>query len=398
MALRPFPSFRFQQLNRAYQTDPRRLLGQQLNQAGVSAAPVATPLQGLGRLAQALVGAKLQRDAIDAQVTREEDFRKNIATALSGYDFSNQPGLAALAQYSPEQVLPLVASLDVKKATTKPTETFSTLSKEQAIARGLPIDRGQVYQVGSISKQVKPIGSTSTGGMGSSANILNRVIELSNVEKRTNTEEQELRGLKALLGKDQRINRINPTTNNTESIVIPGLNVDSILTGQTGENENESVIVKEAKLTAPEASFVSDAASASNDIKTIIDIMFNGDLQNGKYNQNVAVLSGSSIGRAGSGDAQKLFNAIQNLVDLRLRKRTGATANQQEINLYLSQVVPGITTRGSTVRSNIERLIIELGTNIEAFKQGRNIKGLVNINVEDYLKKDDKKNSNQVNF
>ena len=100
------------------------------------------------------------------------------------------------------------------------------------------------------------------------------------------------------------------------------------------------------------------------------------------------------MGRSTSGDAQKLYNAIQNLVDLRLRKRTGATANQQEIDLYLSQVVPGITTRGSTVRANVERLIIELGTNIEAFKQGRTIKNLPNINVNDYLKKSDKETTN----
>ena len=82
MAIRPFPSFRFQQLNRAYQSDPRRILGQQLNQAGVSAAPVATPLQGLGRLAQALVGAKLQRDAIDAQAKREDDFTNQITSMI----------------------------------------------------------------------------------------------------------------------------------------------------------------------------------------------------------------------------------------------------------------------------------------------------------------------------
>ena len=82
MAIRPFPSFRFQQLNSAYQSDPRRILGQQLNQAGVSAAPVATPLQGLGRLAQALVGAKLQRDAIDAQAKREDDLTNQITSMI----------------------------------------------------------------------------------------------------------------------------------------------------------------------------------------------------------------------------------------------------------------------------------------------------------------------------
>jgi len=402
MAIRPFPSFRFQQLNSAYQSDPRRILGQQLNQAGVSAAPVATPLQGLGRLAQALVGAKLQRDAIDSQVTREDDFRKNIATALSGIDLSSTPGLSALSQLSPELALPLAANLDIKRATTKPTETFTTLTNQQAQNQGLPVDRGQVYQIGSVSKQIKPIGSTTSSSMGSSAAQLQRVIQLSNLPNLSNAQQQEFDGLKALLSKDQRINRINPVTQNQESIVIPGLKIESILTGNESkvtEKDDEPIITKAAKLTEKEASFVSDAASASNDIKTIIDIMFGGDLQGGQYNQGVAILSGSSIGRAGSGDAQKLYNAIQNLVDLRLRRRTGATANQQEIDLYLSQVVPGVATRDSTVRANIERLIIELGTNIDAFRQGRNIKNLPNINVNDYLKKDDKKtNSNLINL
>ena len=402
MAIRPFPSFRFQQLNRAYQSDPRRILGQQLNQAGVSAAPVATPLQGLGRLAQALVGAKLQRDAIDAQVTREDDLRKNIGTALSGIDLSKTPGLSAYSNLFPELALPLAANLDIKRATTKPTETFTTLTNQQAQNQGLPVDRGQVYQIGSVSKQIKPIGSTTSSSMGSRAAQLTRIIQLSNLSNLSNEQKQEFDGLKALISREQRINRVNPQTGDSESIVIPGLNIESILIGNESkvtEKDDKPIITKTAKLSEKEAGFVSDAASASNDIKTIIDIMFGGDLQGGQYNKGVAILSGSSIGRAGSGDAQKLYNAIQNLVDLRLRSRTGATANQQEIDLYLSQVVPGVATRDSTVRANIERLRIELGTNIDAFRQGRNIKNLPNINVNDYLKKDDEKtNSNLINL
>jgi len=95
-------------------------------------------------------------------------------------------------------------------------------------------------------------------------------------------------------------------------------------------------------------------------------------------------------GRAASGDAQKLYNAIQNLVDLRLRKRTGATANQSEIDLYQSQVLPGFTTRDTTARANVERLLVELSSNIKAFKQGRNVKGLPNIDLDSYLKKSEK--------
>ena len=406
MGLPNSPSFRYKALNPAYQSDPRRILGQQLMQQGSSSAPVATPLQGLGRLSSALVGAYLQKGAIDRQVAREDEYKNQLANALGGIDLSKTPILAGLSNVAPEVALPLAANMEITKATTKPTETFTTLSNEQATALGLDISRGQVYQQGSISKSIKNISGSQTGSMGSMANMLNRAIELNNMTSRSNLENQELLGLKQILSRPTNIQTINEATGNTELKKIPGINLDSILTGnvsQASQNgtkpEEKPIITKTSKLTEKEASFVSDAASASNDIKTIIDIMFGGDLQSGQYNQTVAVLSGSSIGRAGSGDAQKLYNAIQNLVDLRLRKRTGATANQQEIDLYLSQVVPGITTRGSTVRANVERLIIELGTNIDAFKQGRTIKNLPNINVNNYLKKSDKETtSNKINL
>jgi len=401
MAIRPFPSFRFQQLNSAYQSDPRRILGQQLNQAGVSAAPVATPLQGLGRLAQALVGAKLQRDAIDAQVTREDDFRKNIGTALSGIDLSSTPGLSALSQLSPELALPLAANLDIKRATTKPTETFTTLTNQQAQNQGLPVDRGQVYQIGSVSKQIKPIGSTTSSSMGSAAAQLQRVIQLSNLPNLSNAQQQEFDGLKALLSKDQRINRINPVTQNQESIVIPGLKIDSILTGsenRVSEKDDEPIITKAAKLNKTESAYVSDLASATKDIKTVIDIAFNGDLQSGEYNQAVSVASGTRIGRAGSGDAQRLFRALDNLSDLRLRKRTGATANPFEVTQYRDAVIPGITTRADTFRTNIERLITELSSQVNSFKQGRTIKGLPKIDLNDYLKPETQNSNTIINL
>jgi|TARA_A100001388_G_C28774294_1_gene506146 hypothetical protein len=406
MGLPNSPSFRYKALNPAFQSDPRRILGQQLQQQGLSSAPVRTPLQGLGRLSSALIGAYLQKGAIDRQVARENEYQNQLANALAGIDLSKTPILSGLSNVAPEVALPLAANMEITKATQKPTETFTTLSNEQAQAKGLDTSRGQVYQIGSVSGSIKNISGSQTGSMGSMANMLNRAIELNNNPNRSNAENQELLGLKQILSRPTNINVVNPETNNIELKQIPGINLESVLSGnvsQASQNgtkpEEKPIITKTSKLSEKEASFVSDAASASNDIKTIIDIMFGGDLQNGQYNQSVAVLSGSSIGRAGSGDAQKLYNAIQNLVDLRLRKRTGATANQQEINLYLSQIVPGITTRGSTVRANVERLIIELGTNIEAFKQGRSIKNLPNINVNDYLKKSDQKTtSNKINL
>jgi hypothetical protein len=402
MGLPNSPSFRYKALNPAYQSDPRRILGQSLMTQGSSSAPVATPLQGLGRLSSALVGAYLQKGAVDRQVAREDAYKDSLTQALSGIDMSKTPFLQSIAQFNPEGALNLGGQLEIKRATTKPTETFRTLTNEEAVAQNLPVDRGQVYQIGSVGKQIKPIGSTTGASMGTSVAQLNRAIELTNKETLTGPESQELRGLKALLKKDTRINTINPTTGNTESIVLPGVDIENILTGIETKTDvkDDPKITKQAKLSEKESSFISDAASAANDIKTVVDIMFNGDLQSGEYNQIVSIGAGTRTGRAASGDAQRLYNAIQNLVDLRLRKRTGATANQSEIDLYQSQVLPGFTTRDSTARANVERLLVELSANIKAFKQGRNVKGLPDIDLDSFLEKSDNKTkkSNLINL
>ena len=400
------PSFRFKALNPAFQSDPRRILGQQLQQQGLSSAPVRTPLQGLGRLSSALIGAYLQKGAIDRQVARESDFQDKLTNALSGLDMSKTPFLQGLSTVAPETVLPIAAQMEMTKATKTPPETFTTLSNQQAVNAGLPVDRGQVYQVGSISKQIKPIGSTTTPSMGTAVNQLNRAIELKNKSTLSLPEQQELRGLEAILKRPQNINKINKQTGDTELIQIPGIDLNTILTGNenqvtqdTTKPDKKPIIVKQAKLNKTEAAYVSDLASATNDIKTVIDIAFNGDLQNGDYNQTVSVASGTSIGRASSGDAQRLFRALDNLSDLRLRKRTGATANPFEVTQYRDAVIPGITTRADTFRSNIERLITELASQVNSFKQGRNIQGLPQINLNDYLKKSEQKtNSNLVNL
>jgi hypothetical protein len=396
------PSFRYKALNPAYQSDPRRILGQQLMQQGSSSAPVQTPLQGLGRLSSALVGAYLKKGAIDRQVAREGEYQDQLSNALSGMNLPANSPINALGLINPELAINAAVSRQTALDARKPTETFRTLTNEEAVAQNLPVDRGQVYQIGSVGKQIKPIGSTTGASMGTSVAQLNRAIELTNKETLTGPESQELRGLKALLKKDTRINTINPTTGNTESIVLPGVDIENILTGIETKTDvkDDPKITKQAKLSEKESSFISDAASAANDIKTVVDIMFNGDLQSGEYNQIVSIGAGTRTGRAASGDAQRLYNAIQNLVDLRLRKRTGATANQSEIDLYQSQVLPGFTTRDSTARANVERLLVELSANIKAFKQGRNVKGLPDIDLDSFLEKSDNKTkkSNLINL
>ena len=93
------PSFRYKQLNPAYQSDPRRILGQSLMTQGNSYAPVQTPLQGLGRLSSALVGAYLQKGAMDRQVTREDERTKQIMGMIPE---NASPEMRAYAQSNPE--------------------------------------------------------------------------------------------------------------------------------------------------------------------------------------------------------------------------------------------------------------------------------------------------------
>ena len=101
------PSMQFQQLNPAFQSDPRRILGQTLMGQGTSTAPVRTPLEGLGRLSSALVGAYLQRKAGDAQVERETEARDALLASLPA---DASPMLRNLVQVNPGAVQSAMAT------------------------------------------------------------------------------------------------------------------------------------------------------------------------------------------------------------------------------------------------------------------------------------------------
>ena len=116
------PSFRYKQLNPAYQSDPRRILGQQLMQQGSSSAPVATPLQGLGRLSSALVGAYLQKGAMDRQVSREEERTNQIMGMIPA---NASPEIRAYAQSNPEGFMAVFG-----QSMFKPTTTTSLVTPE----------------------------------------------------------------------------------------------------------------------------------------------------------------------------------------------------------------------------------------------------------------------------
>ena len=74
------PSFRFQDLNRAFQLDPRNTLSNALLQQGMRGGPVRTPLEGIGRLSQSLVGAMLQKRALDRLEGQETTRQENLQT------------------------------------------------------------------------------------------------------------------------------------------------------------------------------------------------------------------------------------------------------------------------------------------------------------------------------
>ena len=72
------PSFRFQDLNKAFQLDPRNTLSNALLQQGMRGGPVRTPLEGIGRLSQSLVGAMLQKRALDRLEGQETTRQSNL--------------------------------------------------------------------------------------------------------------------------------------------------------------------------------------------------------------------------------------------------------------------------------------------------------------------------------
>ena len=72
------PSFQFQDLNRAFQLDPRNTLSNALLQQGMRGGPVRTPLEGIGRLSQSLVGAMLQKRALDRLEGQETTRQSNL--------------------------------------------------------------------------------------------------------------------------------------------------------------------------------------------------------------------------------------------------------------------------------------------------------------------------------
>ena len=192
------PSMQFQQLNQAFQSDPRRILGQALQQQGASAAPVRTPLQGLGRLSSALIGAYLQRRAGDAQVERETAMTNQIMgmlpenatagqrafAAANPVAFAQLAGQAAFAPTSQAftssvdgggtiygtrttgpfgQKSETVSGFAAPPKPSKPLDKFRPLTAAEIESYGLTADEAQNFQINETTgRLVSPRGAAPT--------------------------------------------------------------------------------------------------------------------------------------------------------------------------------------------------------------------------------------------
>ena len=193
MALRPraMPTFQFQRLNPSFQSDPRRILGQALMGQGASTAPVRTPLQGLGRLSSSLVGAFLQREALEGQAQREaaatdalmgmlpENVSPQVRAAVQAAPGSFEPAIMAsmLQPTTQSELTNLGEFTGVRTTQTNPITgqtsstlgnlvqpraaavSYTTLTDEQAKAEGFDTSKGQKYQRSSAGA-TKQIGAT----------------------------------------------------------------------------------------------------------------------------------------------------------------------------------------------------------------------------------------------
>jgi len=386
------PSFRYKALNPAFQSDPRRILGQQLMQQGSSSAPVATPLQGLGRLSSALVGAYLQKGAVDRQIAREGEYQDQLSNALSGMNLPANSPIKALFPFAPETALGAAINRDtnLEIAKAKAPATFSTPTAEEISAAGGNPDATGFYQKNNKTNKLEftRIDNIPKSGFPSLVNELIRIDKIL-PKDRTRADDLMFKFYSAQLSRDREVPIMDEKTGNTVLRKIPGINVKSILSGEVAnaeekvsEDKKNENVVKFAKLNQTESKFVGQLKSAQGELDQLLKIFFkDGDLENGEINTSVIAslnIPGASLF---SEEAQIANNILMNLSDLRLRDKTGATANPGEVKLYYGLVQPNITDKAGLVRQKIRRLVNELNNNIQIFSQGRKIKDLKELSI-----------------
>ena len=390
------PSMQFQQLNQAFQSDPRRILGQALMGQGASSAPVRTPLQGLGRLSSALVGAYLQRKAGDAQVERENQYSSQLANALTGLGKDVPSAITTLGQVPGMEIPALTAAANYQTtvAGRTPQNTRRDMTPSQVEATGRDPSLG-VYQIDTLGAIYPPSGSQVSGDISNRFDQINEVIRLSQLDNLTPAESLRL----DLFTKDLATPRPVPVPDGaggTVTVMQPGLDVSSLTGGltvtgdaasqgdPTGNNDvsgipgGKVVARKPAQLSSTESKFVANLSSAKVDLNAVLNKLFPDGLD-GDVNRSLVVGLNTPAAGAFSGDIQIIRNALNNLADLTTRDRSGATAPPEERQFFFNQILPAATDTSETVRFKLKRLVNNFNTNVDAFGAGRNIPGLIKL-------------------
>ena len=250
------PSMQFQQLNPAFQSDPRRILGQALMQQGTSAAPVRTPLQGLGRLSSALVGAYLQRKAGDEQVRREDEARDALLASLPA---NASPMLRNLVQTAPGAVQTAMATSAFQPTTTAFTENIE----------------GTPGAVGYGTKTINPLtGAESTSFSG----IYKPPAARKPLDKFRPLNAAEITGL-GLTEETARDFQINETTGKVSRLsgAAPTVNITQAAETEFAKGYSKSQIKQLEKLTE-QANLAAENEDAINSILTLYNRVENEGL------------------------------------------------------------------------------------------------------------------------
>jgi len=394
------PSMQYQQLNQAFQSDPRRILGQTLMGQGASSAPVRTPLQGLGRLSSALIGAYLQRRAGDAQVERESEYSNQLANALTGLGDNIPSAITTLGRVPGMEIPALTAAANYQTtvAGRTPKNTRRDMTPDEVKATGRDPSLG-VYQIDTLGAIFPPSGSQVSGDISNRFDQINEVIRLSQTDNLTQQEQMRL----DLFTKDLARPRpvvVPDGAGGTVTVMQPGLDVSSITGGQTvtgdaalqgdptagttggadvaGIPGGTVVAQKPAQLSSTESKFVANLSSAKVDLNAVLNKLFPDGL-GGDVNRSLVVGLNTPAAGAFSGDIQIIKNALNNLADLTTRDRSGATAPPEERQFFFNQILPAATDTAETVRFKLKRLVNNFNTNVDAFSAGRNIPGLIKL-------------------
>ena len=145
------PSFQFQDLNRAFQLDPRNTLSNALLQQGMRGGPVRTPLEGIGRLSQSLVGAMLQKRALDRlegqEATRIEE--QNIQSANLANALNQQ--LAQLPDDSP--IKPIIQNIQSSSGSQEALNALAQIQTRNLTVTPPPIFKDILDVNGNIVGQ-----------------------------------------------------------------------------------------------------------------------------------------------------------------------------------------------------------------------------------------------------